>query len=85
MNLIPFLSFIPAFKFQEELLRTMMQVESVFFTMADSVKEDVLIICDRGAMDASACKHVTTLQPKQIFRSNFPFQLIFPVELVVKS
>jgi hypothetical protein len=34
----------------------MMQVESVFFTLAESLNQDVLVICDRGAMDASACK-----------------------------
>ena len=45
-----------ALKFQEELLRTMMQVESVFFTLAESLNQDCLVICDRGAMDASACK-----------------------------
>lgn len=43
-----------ALKFQEELLRTMMQVESVFFTLAESLNQDCLVICDRGAMDASA-------------------------------
>ncbi|CAL8084431.1 unnamed protein product [Orchesella dallaii] len=43
-----------AFRFQEELLRTMMQIESVFFRMAEAIDKDVLIICDRGTMDASA-------------------------------
>jgi hypothetical protein len=43
-------------EFQEELLRTMMQIESVFFDVAEklSKKKDVLVICDRGTMDASA-------------------------------
>ncbi|CAG7698780.1 unnamed protein product [Allacma fusca] len=40
--------------FQEQLLRTMMQIENVFFSMAESSNRDVLMICDRGAMDASA-------------------------------
>lgn len=33
----------------------MMQIESVFFRMAEMIDKDVLIICDRGTMDASAC------------------------------
>lgn len=37
----------------------MMQIESVFFRMAETVDQDVLIICDRGTMDASACKFIT--------------------------
>jgi hypothetical protein len=45
-----------AVRFQEELLRTMMQIESVFFRLAETVNQNVLIICDRGSMDASACE-----------------------------
>ncbi|OXA53150.1 hypothetical protein Fcan01_12175 [Folsomia candida] len=44
----------PALQFQEELVRTMMQIERSFFRLAETVNRDVLIICDRGAMDASA-------------------------------
>lgn len=40
--------------FQEELLKTMMQIESTFFQIAEFMDKDVLVICDRGAMDASA-------------------------------
>jgi len=40
--------------FQEELLRTMMQIENTFFQIADCIDRDVLVICDRGSMDASA-------------------------------
>lgn len=36
----------------------MMQIESVFFSLAETVNRDVLVICDRGAMDASACKNL---------------------------
>uniref|UniRef100_A0A0V0G872 NadR/Ttd14 AAA domain-containing protein n=1 Tax=Triatoma dimidiata TaxID=72491 RepID=A0A0V0G872_TRIDM len=43
-----------AFKFQENLLRTMLQIENTFFELADSCSRNCLIICDRGAMDASA-------------------------------
>ncbi|KAG7202042.1 hypothetical protein KM043_004725 [Ampulex compressa] len=42
------------FKFQENLLRTMLQIENTFFQLGDSCSRNCLIICDRGAMDASA-------------------------------
>ncbi|XP_043787644.1 TRPL translocation defect protein 14 isoform X2 [Apis laboriosa] len=42
------------FKFQENLLRTMIQIENTFFQLGDSCTRNCLIICDRGAMDASA-------------------------------
>ena len=40
-------------EFQEDLLKTMMQIESVFFSVAEKLNRDVLVICDRGTMDAS--------------------------------
>uniref|UniRef100_A0AC35UD53 AAA_28 domain-containing protein n=1 Tax=Rhabditophanes sp. KR3021 TaxID=114890 RepID=A0AC35UD53_9BILA len=42
--------------FQEELMRTMMCLENTYFRLADSFVErsNVLVICDRGAMDPSA-------------------------------
>lgn len=43
-----------AFKFQENLLRTMIQIENTFFQLGESCSRNCLIICDRGAMDASA-------------------------------
>ncbi|KOC70826.1 hypothetical protein WH47_02092, partial [Habropoda laboriosa] len=43
-----------AFKFQENLLRTMIQIENTFFQLGESSSRNCLIICDRGAMDASA-------------------------------
>lgn len=43
-----------AYKFQENLLKTMLQIENTFFELADSSDRNCLIICDRGAMDASA-------------------------------
>lgn len=48
--------FIPAVRFQENLLKTMIQIENTFFELGRSCKRNCLIICDRGAMDASACK-----------------------------
>lgn len=43
-----------AYNFQENLLRTMIQIENTYFELAKSCKRNCLIICDRGVMDASA-------------------------------
>ncbi|KAJ3642808.1 hypothetical protein Zmor_025561 [Zophobas morio] len=43
-----------AVKFQENLLKTMIQIENTFFELGKSCNRNCLIICDRGAMDASA-------------------------------
>ncbi|KAF7988970.1 hypothetical protein HCN44_007280 [Aphidius gifuensis] len=43
-----------AYKFQENLLRTMIQIENTFFQLGETCSRNCLIICDRGAMDASA-------------------------------
>ena len=42
------------FDLQENLLKTMMTIENVFFDLAESTVKNCLVICDRGAMDASA-------------------------------
>lgn len=42
------------YKFQENLLKTMLQIENTFFELGETCQRDCLIICDRGAMDASA-------------------------------
>ncbi|KAL5017121.1 hypothetical protein ScPMuIL_006710 [Solemya velum] len=42
------------YRFQENLIKTMMQIENTFFELAHSCKQDCLVICDRGIMDASA-------------------------------
>ena len=49
--------FITAYKFQENLIRTMKQIEDTYFELADSCQHNCLVICDRGIMDASACKN----------------------------
>ena len=42
-------------KFQANLLKTMIQIENSFFDLASSCSaQNCLVICDRGAMDASA-------------------------------
>ncbi|XP_067630004.1 TRPL translocation defect protein 14 [Eurosta solidaginis] len=43
-----------AYKFQENLIRTMIQIENTYFELGHSSQRDCLIICDRGVMDASA-------------------------------
>lgn len=45
-----------AYHFQENLLRTMIQIENTYFELGKSCSKNCLIICDRGVMDASACK-----------------------------
>lgn len=53
--IILFLFSVTAHKFQENLLRCMLQIENTFFELGESCDQDCLIICDRGAMDAAAC------------------------------
>ncbi|EDW85726.2 uncharacterized protein Dwil_GK23228, isoform B [Drosophila willistoni] len=43
-----------AYKFQENLIRTMVQIENTYFELGVSSTRNCLIICDRGVMDASA-------------------------------
>lgn len=50
------LSHNEAVKFQENLLKTMVQIEDTFFDLAATCQKNCLVICDRGVMDASACK-----------------------------
>jgi len=40
--------------FQEHLVSTMMALEDTYFSMAEKCEQNVLIIADRGVMDASA-------------------------------
>ncbi|VDL77163.1 unnamed protein product [Nippostrongylus brasiliensis] len=44
-----------AYLFQKDLLKTMLQIEDTFFNQAATTTDkNVLVICDRGAMDPSA-------------------------------
>lgn len=43
-----------AFKFQENLIKTMMQVENTYFDLAQTCPQNCLVVCDRGLMDGSA-------------------------------
>uniref|UniRef100_A0A1Y1LFA8 NadR/Ttd14 AAA domain-containing protein n=1 Tax=Photinus pyralis TaxID=7054 RepID=A0A1Y1LFA8_PHOPY len=42
------------YQFQENLLKTMLQIEDTYFALANTCSRNCLIICDRGAMDPSA-------------------------------
>ena len=41
-------------KFQENLLKTIIQIEDTYFDLASESNRNCLVICDRGTMDASA-------------------------------
>jgi PREDICTED: similar to CG30118-PA len=41
-------------KFQENLLKTLLAIETTFFDLAETCNKNCLIICDRGTMDAVA-------------------------------
>ncbi|TMW44369.1 hypothetical protein DOY81_010551, partial [Sarcophaga bullata] len=45
-----------AYKFQENLIRTMIQIENTYFELGKSSTRNCLIICDRGVMDANISK-----------------------------
>ena len=47
-------SFLSLTFHQEHLLRTMIALEDTYFSLATKCDSDCLVICDRGAMDASA-------------------------------
>lgn len=57
-----------AIKFQENLLKTMLQIENTFFALAEESDRNCLVICDRGSMDASA--FITRDQWEQILARN---------------
>lgn len=54
-----------AYHFQENLLRTMVQIENTYFDLGKTCRKNCLIICDRGAMDASACKSIVSVTIRQ--------------------
>ncbi len=46
-------------QFQQDVLQTILQLESVYENLAHyeaSEGRNCVVLCDRGAMDASACK-----------------------------
>lgn len=42
--------------FNRNILKTILQLETTFFEMAVEDKRDVIIVCDRGTFDPSACE-----------------------------
>ncbi len=47
---------VQAEKFQRNILKTIIQLESTFFELAEEDTKNVLVVCDRGTMDPSACE-----------------------------
>ena len=43
--------------FQRNILKTILRLETTFFELAEEDKgKNVLVVCDRGTMDPSACE-----------------------------
>jgi len=57
-----------AYKFQENLVRTMIQIENTYFELAQSSTRNCLIICDRGVMDGGA--YITKEKWKKMMAAN---------------
>lgn len=55
-----------ALQFQENLLKTMVAIEDTYFSLAETCKRNCLVICDRGTMDAAACKFANILANTKI-------------------
>lgn len=56
------------YNFQENLIRTMLQLEQTFFDLAATCKKDALVICDRGAMDPSS--YMSAEQWDKVLKNN---------------
>ncbi|RWS26070.1 uncharacterized protein B4U80_07936 [Leptotrombidium deliense] len=54
--------------FQENLMKTMVSIESTFFSLANSCKKNCLIVCDRGIMDAAA--YMSKESYKKVLKAN---------------
>lgn len=68
MLLLLLLFFFIVYKFQENLIKTMLQLEATFFELASTCKKNCLVICDRGVMDATA--YMETDQWEKMKKSN---------------
>lgn len=55
-------------KFQENLVKVMIAIERTFFTLASTCKQNCIIICDRGIMDAKA--YMSADSWERLLRSN---------------
>lgn len=45
----------------------MISIERTFFSLAQTCKRNCLIICDRGVMDATACKNFFNFKKLMFF------------------
>ena len=50
-----------ALEFQQNMLKTVLQLEATYFDMAREDKKNVIVVCDRGTMDPSACKYMNNI------------------------
>ena len=44
--------------FQENVLKTILKLEKVYFDLAEKAEGNVIVVCDRGAMDSLPCMHI---------------------------
>jgi len=56
------------YTFQENLIRTLLQLEQTFFDLAATCKTDTIVISDRGAMDPSS--YMSTAQWEELLKNN---------------
>lgn len=56
------------YTFQENLVRTMLQLEQTFFDLAATCQRNTLVICDRGAMDPSS--YMSSEQWERLLKNN---------------
>ena len=78
---VDFFHLIPAFTFQEDLLKTLMQIEETYFNLAAGHGDkNVLVICDRGSMDPSACESFPSLRARPPFHSTLILIVLGPDE-----
>lgn len=47
-----------AMLFQQQILATLLEVEKTFDLLAERDSGNVLLVCDRGAMDPFACEYM---------------------------
>lgn len=56
------------YRFQENLMKTLLQLEQTFYDLAGSCQRDTLVISDRGAMDPSS--YMSTEQWQELLDNN---------------
>ena len=61
----------------------MMQIEQSYFSLAESNPHNCLIICDRGAMDASACETLSILSSSMLMTLTIISHSIFSLCSVI--